>query len=252
VQLPQGVARAGLRPAREGTQHQALVPVLLKAAGLSVSGVQLSAAELQAMAREALAKGDAARGEHFYRRSELACVACHAIGGAGGKLGPDLTSIGASAPPDYLVEALLYPNAKIKEGYHSVLLSTSDGQEHNGMITRVSDDLKSAQAIASSRRSSPQNNSLPTTKDGAPKMPRSMARAVWALSASLFSGEFASCKTCAASSPRVPRAVRRLSSVPMRHPSVQCRRNASSVKRWHQPSCLPARATRAAGSEFTG
>jgi hypothetical protein len=24
------------------------------------------------------------------------------------------------------------------------------------------------------------------------------------------------------------------------------------VKRWHQPSCLPARATRAAGSEFTG
>ena len=29
-------------------------------------------------------------------------------------------------------------------------------------------------------------------------------------------------------------------------------RNASSVKRWHQPSALPARATRAAGSEFTG
>ncbi len=134
--LPSAAARAGLRPAREGTQHQALVPVLLKAAGLSVAGAQLSAEEMRALAQEALAKGDPARGEALYRREELACVACHAIGGAGGKLGPDLTSIGASAPADYLVEALLYPNAKIKEGYHSVLLSTADGREFNGMITR--------------------------------------------------------------------------------------------------------------------
>ncbi len=138
--LPAAVARAGLRPAREGTQHQALVSVLLKAAGLAVAGVQLTAAEMQALAREALAKGDAARGEQLYRRGELACVACHAIGGAGGKIGPDLTSIGASAPPDYLVESLLYPTAKIKEGYHSMLLTTADGQEHSGMISRETEN----------------------------------------------------------------------------------------------------------------
>jgi putative heme-binding domain-containing protein len=91
---------------------------------------------MQKLAQEALAKGDAARGEFVYRRAELACVACHAIGGAGGKIGPDLTSIGASAPGDYIVEALLYPSAKIKEGYHSVLVTTKDGQEHNGMISK--------------------------------------------------------------------------------------------------------------------
>ena len=136
TELPREVARAGLRPAREGTQHQALVPVLMKHAGLSMSNVQLSAADLQALAREALAKGDAARGEQLYRRTELACMACHAIGGAGGKIGPDLTSIGASAPPDYLVESLLYPSAKIKEGYHAVLIATKDGQEHSGMVAR--------------------------------------------------------------------------------------------------------------------
>jgi hypothetical protein len=34
------------------------------------------------------------------------------------------------------VESVLYPNAKIKEGYHSVLIATRDGQEHNGMIQR--------------------------------------------------------------------------------------------------------------------
>ncbi len=134
--LPKEVARAGLRPAREGTQHQALVPVLVKLAGLTLSDTQLSPAELQQLARDALAQGDAARGERIYRRTELACVACHAIGGAGGKLGPDLTSIGASAPSDYLVESLLYPNAKIKEGYHSVMIATKDGRELNGMIVR--------------------------------------------------------------------------------------------------------------------
>ncbi|MBL9203386.1 MAG: c-type cytochrome [Opitutaceae bacterium] len=136
VTIPRAIALAGLRPAREGTQHQALVPVLLKAAGLSTADVQLSAADLQALAQEAIAKGDARRGEHLYRRAELACVACHAIGGAGGKIGPDLTSIGASAPPDYLVEAILYPSAKIKEGYHSVTLATRAGEERSGMITR--------------------------------------------------------------------------------------------------------------------
>lgn len=134
--IPRETARAGLRPAREGTQHQALVAVLVKQAGLSLADTTFDAAGLQALAREALAKGDAARGEFIYRREELACVTCHAIGGAGGKLGPDLTSIGASAPPDYLVESLLYPSAKIKEGYHSALISTKDGQDHNGMIVR--------------------------------------------------------------------------------------------------------------------
>ena len=139
TELPREVARAGLRPAREGSQHQALVPVLLKHAGLSLSNVQLSSAELQRLADEAMAKGDPARGERIYRRTDLACVSCHAIGGAGGKIGPDLTSIGASAPADYLVESLLYPSAKIKEGYHSVLIATKDGQEHSGMIARESD-----------------------------------------------------------------------------------------------------------------
>ncbi|MES2694797.1 MAG: PVC-type heme-binding CxxCH protein [Verrucomicrobiota bacterium] len=136
TEVPREVARAGLRPAREGTQHQALVPVLLKAAGLSLSNVQMSPAELQQLAQEALAKGDARRGEFIYRRAELACVACHAIGGAGGKLGPDLTSLGASAPADYIVESLLYPSAKIKEGYHSASIATRDGQEQSGMITK--------------------------------------------------------------------------------------------------------------------
>ena len=136
VPLPPEVAQAGLRPAREGGQNQALVQTLMKIAGLTLANEQLSAAELQSLALEAVAKGDAARGERVYRRAELGCQACHAIGGAGGKVGPDLTSIGASAQPDYLLESLLYPNAKLKQGYHTVLITTKDQQQISGMVVR--------------------------------------------------------------------------------------------------------------------
>ncbi|MEY4938901.1 MAG: hypothetical protein RIQ93_636 [Verrucomicrobiota bacterium] len=130
------IAAAGLRPAREGNQNQPLVQTLVMQAGLKSGGQRLDAAALQTFARDAAAKGDAVRGERLYRRADLACVSCHAIGGAGGKVGPDMTSIGASSPADYLVEAVLYPNAKIKEGYHSVAISTRDGREFSGMIVR--------------------------------------------------------------------------------------------------------------------
>jgi putative heme-binding domain-containing protein len=66
-------------------------------------------------------------------------MTCHAIGGAGGKVGPDLTSIGASAPPDYLVESLFSPNAKIKEGYYSTTITTRDDQEFIGIVANEND-----------------------------------------------------------------------------------------------------------------
>ena len=46
---------------------------------------------------DVLDRGDAARGEAIFRRVEQACLKCHAIAGAGGRVGPDLVSIGASA-----------------------------------------------------------------------------------------------------------------------------------------------------------
>jgi putative heme-binding domain-containing protein len=70
----------------------------------------------------------------IFRRKDLGCVTCHAIGGVGGKVGPDLTSIGASAQVDYLIESLLYPNRKIKEGYHSVIIETKDDVDLSGVL----------------------------------------------------------------------------------------------------------------------
>ena len=140
LELSPEAALVGARVAREGNRSPGLVQSLVRIAGLTLSDKQLSPAELLALAQEAVAKGDAARGEKIYRRAELACMVCHAIGGAGGKVGPDLTSIGASAQADYLVESLLYPNAKIKEGFHSTTITTKDDQEISGIVVKETDN----------------------------------------------------------------------------------------------------------------
>ena len=132
-------AKAGLRAAREGGRSELdLALALAKGAGLSTDPAASGAGLIKELAAKASAQGDPSRGEWIYRRSDLACVSCHAIGGAGGKVGPDMTSLGASAPVDYLVESVLLPNAKIKEGYHSLIITTKDGSEYTGTLARES------------------------------------------------------------------------------------------------------------------
>ena len=135
--LPQPVAKAGLRAAREGGRNEPeLALALTRSSGLDEGEVALTEAELKQLASDVVQKGDPARGEAIYRRKELSCVNCHAIGGAGGKVGPDMTSIGASAPVDYLIESVWFPNRKIKEGYHALMVETKDGQEFSGVLVR--------------------------------------------------------------------------------------------------------------------
>ncbi len=131
------MAKAGLRAAREGGRNEPdLLFALSRGADLEGEGQALSDAEIKSLVAAVLKDGDAARGQLVFRRKDTACTLCHAIGGAGGKVGPDMTSIGASAQVDYLIESVLYPNRKIKEGYHSILIETKDEQELSGILVR--------------------------------------------------------------------------------------------------------------------
>jgi putative heme-binding domain-containing protein len=133
--IPTLTARTGLRAAREGGRTEPdLVLALTRGSGIEDGEVSLTPTELKQLASDVLRLGDPARGESVYRRNSLSCVACHAIGGAGGKVGPDLTSIGASAPVDYLIESVWFPHKKIKEGYHAVSVETDDGEEFSGVL----------------------------------------------------------------------------------------------------------------------
>jgi putative heme-binding domain-containing protein len=88
------------------------------------------------MMKQVATQGDPLAGETIYRRAALQCTVCHAIGGAGGVIGPDMVSIGASAPVDYLIESLLEPSKKIKEGYHTTLVTLKNGDSFAGAIAR--------------------------------------------------------------------------------------------------------------------
>jgi putative heme-binding domain-containing protein len=129
------IANLTLQHVPDVAEHDALLKVLREQAGAG-GAKTYDAALISEIAEQAETKGDAARGEIVFRRPAIACSACHAIGGAGGKVGPDLTSIGASAPMDYLVESVVNPGAKVKEGYHSVILETKDGKAIMGQLVK--------------------------------------------------------------------------------------------------------------------
>jgi len=137
--LPQLTAKAGLRAAREGGRNEPdLIFALTRAANLEEQS--LSATEIQQLAKQVAKEGDAARGEKIYRRKELSCTVCHSIGGVGGKVAPDMTSLGASAQVDYIIESIFYPNRKVKEGFNSVLLETKDDEVYSGILVRDGGD----------------------------------------------------------------------------------------------------------------
>ncbi len=126
--LSADIARIGVRGVRStGRPDEGLVEALTKAGGLTFGAKTLSPKELQTMMADVTRLGDAARGEVIFRRKDQVCLKCHAIGGAGGQVGPDLSSIGASAPVDYLIDSLLLPNKAIKENYHSLLRHHHEG-----------------------------------------------------------------------------------------------------------------------------
>jgi cytochrome c oxidase cbb3-type subunit 3 len=73
------------------------------------------------------------------------CSACHMIQGKGGRLGPDLTTVGASRSIEYLVESVRHPSRRLAQGifeamkefpqeYESVSVVTADGTKLSGVV----------------------------------------------------------------------------------------------------------------------
>ncbi len=112
----------------------ALVGVLGRAAGITTEVKPPTPEELSGLVAEVAAKGDPVRGEAVFRRKDLNCMTCHAVSKAGGDVGPDLSSIGQSSPPDYIILSIFVPDQSIKEQYHTLVMLTTDGQVYQGIV----------------------------------------------------------------------------------------------------------------------
>ncbi len=140
AKLPEDVAKIGLRAITgSGREEPTLSEALKKAGNIATGPKMLTEAEFTALMNDIKQHGDAARGEAIFRRAELNCMKCHAIGGAGGRVGPDLLSLGASAQVDYLIDSLLLPSKNMKEGFQTVVVQTDSGKVLSGIKLRQSD-----------------------------------------------------------------------------------------------------------------
>jgi quinoprotein glucose dehydrogenase len=100
-----------------------------------------AAADPLAPWRVALLGGDAASGDKiFHERADASCLRCHTVHGTGGIVGPVLDGVGSKQNREYLLESIVYPNAKIAPGFESVILRLKDDKTVTGIVKKESSD----------------------------------------------------------------------------------------------------------------
>lgn len=94
--------------------------------------------------RVALAGGDARRGEQIFRNQPtLACIRCHRAGAEGGDAGPNLAGVGSKYSREYLLEAVIKPNATIAPGFDTIVVTLKNGDTVAGIVASETADMLS-------------------------------------------------------------------------------------------------------------
>jgi putative heme-binding domain-containing protein len=93
--------------------------------------------------------GNVARGQALYA-GKGNCASCHRVNGAGPRVAPDLSDVGASHTPAALQRSLLEPTAAMWPINKPVRLVTSDGREITGR--RLNEDTYTVQVIDDQER----------------------------------------------------------------------------------------------------
>src|SRR5450759_404453 len=117
--------------------------------GFPLSGVESMQllAFVRAVGRAAMpppGEGDAARGRALFTGSGE-CTTCHRVRGAGSRVGPELSDVGARLAPTDLLASLLRPDERVQPAHWYVRAVTRDGRTVTGR--RLNEDTYSVQLI---------------------------------------------------------------------------------------------------------
>jgi len=104
--------------------------------------------------------GNAAHGKQLFY-GDANCSTCHMVEGKGGRVGPDLTSVGVSRTVESLVESVRKPSQRLAWGlteptkefaqrYETVTVVTPDGEEIKGVT--LNEDSFSLQLMDTAER----------------------------------------------------------------------------------------------------
>jgi putative heme-binding domain-containing protein len=101
---------------------------------------------LSAPGGPAVERGDAARGEQlFWSTTGANCGRCHMVGVRGGRLGPNLSRIGAARSASALEREIRRPGEVIPVGFETITVTTRDGKKIRGL--RKNEDTFSVQVM---------------------------------------------------------------------------------------------------------
>ena len=87
-----------------------------------------------------------ARGEALFR--DVLCASCHRLGGRGGVLGPDLTSLASRFKPNDILASIVAPSDVIAEKYRGTQIVTTDGRIISGQVVTGGDYRSSELKVA--------------------------------------------------------------------------------------------------------
>lgn len=102
---------------------------------------------------DALEGGDATQGRSvFLNNSAVYCQRCHKLDGQGGDVGPALNGVAADREKDrrYLLESVVFPNARIAKGYDTVILLLADETTVSGVVK--SEDKKQIKLVTAENK----------------------------------------------------------------------------------------------------
>jgi putative heme-binding domain-containing protein len=100
-------------------------------------------AYLRSLAPNEPATGDRARGAQLF--ASKGCAGCHRIAGQGGRMGPDLSTIGSSRALPHLREAMTNPDADVRQRYWMVAGMGADAKPIAGFL--LNEDTYTVQFI---------------------------------------------------------------------------------------------------------
>ena len=99
--------------------------------------------------KSAAARGDAVKGKSLFE-GKGQCVTCHSVSGAGSRIGPNLSEVGAARPLAELERSIVDPDAEIRPENRDVKTVTKAGATVTGRL--LNQDTFSLQVIDAKER----------------------------------------------------------------------------------------------------
>jgi putative heme-binding domain-containing protein len=154
-----------------GRNEPELSAALNKILGRTSVVMPYDAQWVSGLANEATVAGNPKKGNEIFHRVTLNCTACHSIGGQGGIIGPQLDAVGRGMPVELIVEAVMWPQRQIKEGYVATTVIMKDGRTLVGYKSKETGTELTVRDLATKAETTLQKSQMQSHTEAGSLMP---------------------------------------------------------------------------------